>query len=87
MISNEWCDWNLTSAGWIRGSHWLDGEGLVFQDVSPTVIQQCRYHEQLTTEHGSLKCWHETLFATNDLDLLARTVGDHGCCPHRLAHE
>ena len=77
-ITNEWTDWHLTPAGWVRGSTRRDGPGIQEQPTPEDRVMTCRWDEENMAREL------QTKWESDDKEAVRALIETHGQCPERL---
>lgn len=82
--SNEWTEWHLTPAGWVRGSERTDYQKEKRVAPPGDRVQTCKYTEFLSSSFSSLDKDVSILWESDNKDAVNSLINKFGECPASL---
>ena len=78
--SNEWWEYHLTPAGWVKGSDDLDF-GSHERPIPPDRVLTVRKHEHLSSMYSKMERWTDIVWQSEDEDQLQALKAKYGDFP------
>lgn len=81
--SNEWTEWHLTPAGWVRGTEKEDFRR-IDRDPPTDRVKTVSYHDYLSSSFSKPHRYHEVEWSSEDKAEIARLEAKFGPPPSNL---
>ncbi|MGM9480287.1 translation initiation factor 1 [Roseateles sp. NT4] len=81
--SNEWTDWHLTPAGWVKGTESTDFGGTVRERPADAVCTY-RWREHLSSTYSKVERGLDEIWRSTDKVAIQALTAKFGACPQRL---
>ncbi|GAA0029113.1 hypothetical protein [Bradyrhizobium ottawaense] len=82
-LSNEWTEWHLTPAGWVRGTEKEDFR-TVHRDPPPDRVKTVVWRERLSSRFSKVDSGHSEQWRSNDGAAIATLEAKFGPPPRNL---
>lgn len=82
-LSNEWTEWHLTQAGWVRGTEKEDFRTIT-REPPPDRVKTVVWKERLSSVYSTPERGHNKTWSSQDKAAVARLEAEFGPPPSNL---
>jgi hypothetical protein len=82
-LSNEWTEWHLTPAGWVRGTEKEDFRK-IDREPPPDRVKTVVWHDRLSSRFSKPDRYHEETWSSPDKAAISGLVAKFGSPPDNL---
>jgi len=82
--SNEWTEWHLTPAGWVKGSEKDDFNGLTLRGTPEGCVMTMKHSEYAGSVYSGVDRKDEMVWKYSDAALVDSLLRKHGPAPRHL---